>query len=84
MADVQIDSSVPDGLNLVSASGGGSVDPDTGLVAWALTGGLDVGSSTTVSITATISQLAAETTRYAPWPEMHSTTKMLTVRPHPS
>jgi hypothetical protein len=51
---VQVDTSLPDGLEGVSASAGGSVDPDTGYVGWALTTGLPVGGSTTLSLSATV------------------------------
>jgi uncharacterized repeat protein (TIGR01451 family) len=56
LTDVQVDSTLPSGLNFVSAGDGGSVDLDTGYVGWALTGGLDVGASMTLSVTATIAQ----------------------------
>ena len=56
LTDVQVDSTLPTGVTFVNASGGGSVDPDTGDVGWALAGGLDVGVSTSLWITATIAQ----------------------------
>ena len=56
LTDVQVDSTLPTGVTLVSASDGGSVDPNTGYVGWALAGGLDVGVSTLLSITATIAE----------------------------
>ena len=56
LTDVQVDSTLPSGVTFVSANDGGSVDPDTGYVGWALAGGLDVGASTSLSITATIAE----------------------------
>jgi hypothetical protein len=60
LADVQVDTSVPDGLDVNSASGGGSVDPDTGYVNWALTSGLAPGASTTLTVSATVAQPGCE------------------------
>jgi uncharacterized repeat protein (TIGR01451 family) len=49
LADVQVASALPAGLNFVSASSGGAIEPQTGFVAWALQAGLAAGASTTVS-----------------------------------
>jgi uncharacterized repeat protein (TIGR01451 family) len=52
---VLIESDLPDGLDFVSASSGGSVDPDTGYVEWMLSNGLPAGGSSTLSISAATS-----------------------------
>jgi len=54
LTDVQVESALPDGLSFVNASGGGAIDPDTGFVAWASVDGLAAGASTSLSISATV------------------------------
>jgi hypothetical protein len=62
LSDVQVDSDLPSGLELVGTSDGGSVDPDTGYAGWALSDGLAVGASTSVSVTTTIAEHGTWTT----------------------
>ena len=56
LTDAQVDTTLPSGIIAGSANDGGTVDANTGEVAWALSNGLDVGASTTLTITATIGQ----------------------------
>jgi uncharacterized repeat protein (TIGR01451 family) len=62
LSDVQVDSDLPSGLQLVGTSGGGSVDPDTGYAGWALDDGLAAGASTSLSVTTTIAESGTWTT----------------------
>ena len=55
MTDVQVESALSGGVNFVSATSGGAVEPETGYVAWALSSGLAPGASTTLSVSVTIS-----------------------------
>jgi uncharacterized repeat protein (TIGR01451 family)/TQXA domain-containing protein len=61
LALVQVESSLPNGLDFVSASGGGAVDPATGYVSWRMPSGLPVGGTTTVSLAALVSASGALT-----------------------
>jgi uncharacterized repeat protein (TIGR01451 family) len=62
LTDVQVDSDLPSGLELIASSYGGTVDPDTGYAGWALGDGLAMGESTTLSVTATIAEPGIWTT----------------------
>jgi uncharacterized repeat protein (TIGR01451 family) len=54
LVDVQVEAALPDGLTFVSASSGGSVEPDSGYIAWQVPSGLDAGGTTTLSVSALI------------------------------
>jgi uncharacterized repeat protein (TIGR01451 family) len=54
LADVHVASALPGGLSFVSASSAGAVEPETGYIAWELRSGLAAGASTTLAVSATI------------------------------
>jgi uncharacterized repeat protein (TIGR01451 family) len=61
LAQVQVDSALPSGLDFVSASAGGALDPATGYVAWSMPTGLPAGGTTTLSLAAAVSGSGALT-----------------------
>jgi uncharacterized repeat protein (TIGR01451 family) len=54
LTDLLVASTLPSGVNFVSASSQGAIDSDTGYVTWALDSGLAPGASTQYTVSATI------------------------------
>src|SRR5207248_11342076 len=54
LTDLQVESELPGGLNVMSVTSAGAVDPDTGFVQWAFEGGLAAGASTQMHVAVTI------------------------------
>jgi uncharacterized repeat protein (TIGR01451 family) len=54
LTTLQVASALPSGLDYVSASNQGAVNPDTGYIEWSLGSGLATGESTQLSVSATV------------------------------